>query len=262
MTQPAVSGQVAHLERELGQKLLNRQYHRLTLTAAGQETVRYAQTVVNATEGLLKDLHQQPAKPAALMIGLYLNEELAPIAQMFQHFSQLFDIPITIDRSTGWSSLDRLTNHQFDVVLAIQRDYPGIEWLTLCDDQLVAWLPADDPLVNEKFLTVDQLKGKLMIKTSIVGTADYDSIQQDFIHNHDFETITVHSLSATFYSLQTNNSFAILPKTSFTANDKIKPVPLKIDPERSNHFQIGLAYLAKNHSASVDAFIHYYQLMN
>jgi DNA-binding transcriptional LysR family regulator len=58
ISQPAVSFQVQKLEQELGLRLIDRTQRAITLTAAGQRLLRFAESLEKDYAGLLQDLEQ------------------------------------------------------------------------------------------------------------------------------------------------------------------------------------------------------------
>ena len=83
ITQPALSKQIQHIEKELGVKLFDRNHSPLTLTPAGEYFVRSAREMVYQEEQLRKALEQfQSGESGRLVIGvtpfrsLYLMPEL------------------------------------------------------------------------------------------------------------------------------------------------------------------------------------------
>lgn len=83
ITQPALSKQIQHIEKELGVKLFDRNHSPLTLTPAGEYFVRSAREMVYREEQLRKAMEQfQSGDSGRLVIGvtpfrsLYLMPEL------------------------------------------------------------------------------------------------------------------------------------------------------------------------------------------
>jgi len=56
ISQPAVSFQIQKLEQDLGARLVNRGQKKITLTDAGKQLLKFAETVTDETRNLLNDL--------------------------------------------------------------------------------------------------------------------------------------------------------------------------------------------------------------
>lgn len=71
LTQPAVSAQIAKLERALGEKLFARSGRALVLTEAGRTALRYADEIFRSGQELVDVLHGRPgARPLRLTVGV------------------------------------------------------------------------------------------------------------------------------------------------------------------------------------------------
>lgn len=71
LAQPSVSRQIALLEEELGQRLLERTGRGVTATAAGQALLAHARVMLNAASQALSDLKEMHSEPVGrIVVGL------------------------------------------------------------------------------------------------------------------------------------------------------------------------------------------------
>lgn len=262
LTQPAVSEQVAKLEKELGTKLFDRQYHQLVLTPAGKVFQKYASQVMQETVDLAEQLSQLNTEGTnrPLKVALYLNQTFASLDNKFNDFSKIAHTQVMIDRSQGLRSLAGLRSHQFDFVLAREKAVPGLKWLDISQDEFVVFVDHHDELANQKHLQLKDLQSYIWIQADIDGMDDYVDIKKGLAKGIHQSPMEVHSLSAVLKNLHHLKSFAILPKSSFDKKDGVVPVSLS-GVKVATKFKIGLAYLQNQHSDSVDRFVRVFNLI-
>lgn len=71
VTQPAISAQIAKLERQLGERLFQKRGRRLALTPVGETVYRYADEIFSLGRELTETLRGQPGgRPAQLRVGV------------------------------------------------------------------------------------------------------------------------------------------------------------------------------------------------
>ncbi|MEV0362195.1 LysR family transcriptional regulator [Nocardia fusca] len=157
IAQPAVSQQIAGLERELGVRLLDRSSRRVRLTAAGTRVLDAARTALAAAEhvrlaagpptGTLR-LGAAAGLTARLEHGI---DTLRGVGSPFEVV--LVDLPLT-------ARLNALRRGELDLVLA--RGEPterGIEAIPTWTEQLLAIVSARHPLAGRATVGADELAG-------------------------------------------------------------------------------------------------------
>lgn len=91
LAQPSVSRQIALLEEELGQRLLERTGRGVTLTPAGQSLLAHARVMLNAASQALSDLKEMHAEPVGrVVVGLPNRVAMGLGVPLIREFRQRF----------------------------------------------------------------------------------------------------------------------------------------------------------------------------
>ena len=91
LAQPSVSRQIALLEEELGQRLLERTGRGVTLTPAGQSLLAHARVMLNAASQAMSDLKEMHAEPVGrVVVGLPNRVAMGLGVPLIREFRQRF----------------------------------------------------------------------------------------------------------------------------------------------------------------------------
>ncbi|KIF04762.1 LysR family transcriptional regulator, partial [Streptomyces sp. RSD-27] len=158
VSQPGVSAQVGQLERELGQRLLDRSGRRVTPTDAGEAVLVHARAALAAVEAVRRTADEfSGLLRGRVALGLIPGAAGAP-AGSFDLVSLLGDfhdahpqVEISLTEDTSERMLAALRGGRLDlaVVGLAGEPPPGVTVRLLLDEPLVAAVRADDPLVRE-----------------------------------------------------------------------------------------------------------------
>lgn len=177
-TQPAVSQQIARLERELGTRLLARNARRVTLTPAGEVLLRHAETV-------LAQLRQAEAEVQAVA---GVERPLLRVAAFATAAASIMPPALAQLRSSHPStevamrvveapeSLDALLTGELDLAVVIDSelaplDIPaGIDLLPVFDDPFLVALPYSHPLVGRSAIALADLSDDEWMVTGAIRT--------------------------------------------------------------------------------------------
>jgi DNA-binding transcriptional LysR family regulator len=165
-TAPAVSQQLAALEREAGVELLERNGRRRRLTPAGEELVQRTEGILRELEAAEAALERTTTQVAGVLRAagfasahrILLPRAIAALAQRHP------DLRVTTRDMEPEDSLPALKLGELD--LAIAQEYaftptppdPAIERTDLLDDRLRVALPADHPLATQPEVDIGALE--------------------------------------------------------------------------------------------------------
>jgi DNA-binding transcriptional LysR family regulator len=172
LTQPAISRQMALLERQVGTQLVWRTRQGVHPTEAGRLLAEHADAVLSR----LALAEEQLAELAGMRRGrvrlgsfftalVYLSAEAGAV--LGRHHPDLVIVDALVDRR---EALHGLAAGDLDVALVFEHDFepqptPGeVEVVSLFDDPVRVLLPAGHPLCDREALTVEQLAGETWIR--------------------------------------------------------------------------------------------------
>jgi DNA-binding transcriptional LysR family regulator len=172
LTQPAVSRQIAVLERQLGTPLLRRTSRGVVLTEAGRLLSRHADEIVARLERAERDVRELAGLDrGTVRLGsffsalVHLSAELA--AALTEAHPGLTVVDELVDRATA---LDRLRQGRLDLALVVEHDFEpappvdGVQVVDLFDDPLRVVLPAGHPFSGRRSVPVLDLAGETWIR--------------------------------------------------------------------------------------------------
>lgn len=170
-----MSAQIAQLERELGQRLLDRSGRRVTPTEAGEAVLGYARAALAAVEGirqtadafsgLLRGRVALGLIPGAAGVSVGAFDMVALLGNFHDAHPQ---VEISLAEDTSERMLAALRAGTLDLaVVGLGGDPPaGISCRLLLDEPLVAAVRADDPLVRAAVdggIPLGALRGRALI---------------------------------------------------------------------------------------------------
>ena len=162
VSQPTISAQLAKLEDELDQLLLERRGRGVALTPAGEQAVQHARRVLEAIEQMKQACRPKGAPlagPFRLGViptaGPYLIPEMLPaVKRAFPETSVYLREEVTEEL------LGRLRDGELEAaVLSLPFETSGLATHELMREPFYAVVPADHPLAGRKSLGADDLMG-------------------------------------------------------------------------------------------------------
>jgi len=163
LTPPAVSHQLATLEREVGVPLLERTARSVRLTDAGERLVAHAETILAECEAALADVEQfseelnasirlstfqTAAQSVALPAMVALRERYPRLDVVARELEPLRALP-----ALKAGQLDIALSHEWDFV-PLKKD-PGLDRLDLFSEPVVVLLPRNHALAGSPVRLVD-----------------------------------------------------------------------------------------------------------
>lgn len=152
-TQSAVSQTIKGLERELGTTLLDRAKEGLRLTHDGEEFFPYIQSIYAAEIDLEKKsraLHE--LQNAEITIGTFTSVSRNMLPPLMRAFKESFPSAKFTLRQGEYDQISEwLREGTIDIgFIDVEKDIPGIQTQPLMEDEILAVLPKDHPLVHEE----------------------------------------------------------------------------------------------------------------
>ncbi|MFJ8165135.1 LysR family transcriptional regulator [Streptomyces sp. NPDC096136] len=203
VSQPGVSAQVGQLERELGQRLLDRSGRRVTPTEAGEAVLVHARAALAAVEAVRRTADEfSGLLRGRVALGLVPGAAGAPVDSFdlvsllgdFHDAHPQVEVSLTEDTSEGMLAALRGGRLDLAVVGLAGEPPPGVTVRLLLDEPLVAAVRADDPLVREAVdgsVALDALRGRALIclprGTGLRGVLERACAEAGFAPRVDFE---------------------------------------------------------------------------
>ncbi|MFI5804730.1 LysR family transcriptional regulator [Streptomyces sp. NPDC051561] len=152
LAQPGVSAQIRQLERELGQRLLDRTGRTVTTTEAGEAVLPYARAALAAAEAVRHTADEFTGLlRGRVRFGLVSGapqDEFDVVSVLADFHRDHPDVEISLTEDASDRMLDALRGGELDVALIglAQDEPPGVRVQVVVDEPLVAVVPAGHPL--------------------------------------------------------------------------------------------------------------------
>ena len=173
-TQPAVSQQIAALERQAGAKLVDRAPRGIRLTDAGRALVRHAEAILarlaeaEAELEAITDVRGGRVRLASFPTGGATL--IPPATAMFRERHPGVEVKLSVGASS--ESLDLLRAGDIEIAMLLESgfepvgDDERVERVHLLDDPMFAVLPADHPLAAKRTLKLADLSDETWMQDS------------------------------------------------------------------------------------------------
>ncbi len=198
LTQPAVSRQVALLERDLGVRLLKRDRQGVRATKAGRVLAPHARAVIDQlllAESQVRALTRPPS--GRVRMGSFFSALVHLAAEAAAELAQDHpDIVIVDELVDPVTAIAQLARAELDVAVVFDHPFAPLELpvsLTLkpmFDDPLRILLPADHPLAGSAAVDLDDLQRDVWIRPHD-GTAA--ALTDWILANHDLAPSLLHA---------------------------------------------------------------------
>jgi DNA-binding transcriptional LysR family regulator len=173
-TQPAVSQQMAALERRAGMPLLDRTTRGVRLTEAGEALLRHAETILSQAALAERELEAIAGlRGGRVRIASFptAGAELVPPA-LSLFIARYPDVELSVFEAEPEEAVPMLRSGELEVALVAERKrpegfgdlYQGIDLLHLLDEPMCALVPADHRLAARKRLRLRDLADEVWIE--------------------------------------------------------------------------------------------------
>lgn len=166
--QPALSQQIAKLEKQLGVALFQRNSRGATLTQAGQEFVRRAREILQLSDALESEMASYAGvRRGALDLGIITSLQCINFGGMLSAFCARYpDISVNIVQGGTHNLVRQLSERKLDAAFVNRplNGLPaGLEFLKLGQDEYHLAVPDDHPLAKRGRVSVAELKQERFI---------------------------------------------------------------------------------------------------
>ena len=161
LSQPSISLQLTALERELGQRLLERTRRRVTLSRSGEALYELARPLVEGWEQLDRDFHARVAgfKAASLTIAAgtsTIQYLLPPLVRAYRE--RYPDVRLELANVTGRDGLALLRADQADFAVGSMLDVPpDLDYAPVHHLDPMLILPPEHPLAAKADIRLEDL---------------------------------------------------------------------------------------------------------
>jgi DNA-binding transcriptional LysR family regulator len=228
-SQSGVSHILKSVEAELGFPLFIRTKYGVSLTANAELLLPLIRTILSESEKLEQTIHSiHGLETGKLTIGTYSSISVYCLPSILHEFKEQHpQIDIYLKEGGADDILQWIDGNVVDLGLLSVPRFRTLDWIPLGKDPLMAVLPKDYPISEEKEFRMEDYEGKPFI-ISAAGT-DYDihyALESSGIHpNLKYSSMDDHAIiSMVIHKL----GISILPKLILTDfEDKLTLLPLK-----------------------------------
>ena len=173
-TQPAVSRQIAALEREAGAQLLERTPRGIRLTEAGRVLLGHAEAILDR----MATARAQVASVASLTggrlrIGSFPTANATIVPRAIASFARAHpDVELSLVEAITPEAIGHLRSGEVDVAVLThgpELEHAELEVVDLVDDELLVALPAAHPLAHKPKLRLRDLRDETWIESVSAG---------------------------------------------------------------------------------------------
>ena len=165
VSQPALSRQIAQLEREIGAPLFRRTSRSVEPTPAGRRLAQRAADALGAIDAAVEEARTGDARPAVVRLGVTETVGDAPLGRLLSVLAE--DDSSRLVVHPGWSSslIDALCRGSLDLVLGHALAVPeALASEVLALDALVACMAEGHPLAAERdSVALEDLAGRALL---------------------------------------------------------------------------------------------------
>lgn len=176
VSQPSLSRQVAALEAEIGVALLDRDKHRVSLTAAGKAYLGRARELLGGLDEAA-DLARRTAQGQVgrLALGFGGSAAYTLMPAVLRRFRARYpEVEVTLQQLPLTAQLDALREGRVDVgFLLLPVDDPSVRTERLMRDRMVAAVPSDHALARRRDVALRSLSDEAFVAFPREGGLGY-----------------------------------------------------------------------------------------
>jgi len=177
-TQPAVSQQIARLEKQVGVKLIEREPRGIRLTPAGEVLVRHTERIMAQLAAADEELLEVAAQARGrLRVGSFATAAGTIVPRAVAAFRRLRPaVEVDISLLDPHESIPALRRGDIEIAITEEGgfdgevDTTGLEIEHLLDDHMWVSLPADHPLATRRAIELADLRDEDWMFACLSGT--------------------------------------------------------------------------------------------
>lgn len=253
ITQSTLSQQIIQLERELDQKLFQRNSHEVMLTEAGHTLLPLARDTVNSANTCVLRLQElKSLLTGELNIGVTFSFCSIATETLMDFLKKYPNVKLNVCYASMEELMDKLVRHELDFVLAFRpsvRD-EHVESHVLFNNRLAAIVNEQHPIAKYKSVTfgdIDRFDFALPAK----GMQARNALEKTLANTgHHFKVkIEMNNVHLLFKVIRESNYITILSESTVIDERELVAVPLDV-PENDME---GCIHVLKNSYMKVSA---------
>jgi DNA-binding transcriptional LysR family regulator len=168
-TQPAVSRQIATLEREAGTQLLQRMPRGIRLTEAGRILLGHTEAILGRMSAAQTQIDAVAClEGGRLRIGSFATANATVVPRAIAAFSREHpNVELSLIEGVSSTLIPRLRGGELDLALVTEpseREIEDLDLVELVEDPMLVALPLDHPLAHKPRLRLQDLRNETWIE--------------------------------------------------------------------------------------------------
>jgi DNA-binding transcriptional LysR family regulator len=166
ISQPAVSAQIRSLEERLGQRLLDRNGRRVTLTEAGLVLEVHARRMIALEADLEREMGEVGARIAGrLLVGSSTGPGEVLLPRLLGAFrGEHPDVTVSLVVHDTQTICDRVLDGELELgIVGAARPQRGLEFSPFLRDELVVIVPKGHPLARRRSIRLEELAAQPLL---------------------------------------------------------------------------------------------------
>ena len=232
ITQSTLSQQISQLEKELGQKLFQRNSHEVILTEAGHTLLPLAHDTVNSANICVLRLQELKAMLVGeLNIGVTFSFSMIATETLMDFLKKYPKVKLNVCYGAMAELMDKLTRHELDFVLAFRPSVRNerIDSHVLFNNRLAAVVNERHPIAKQKLVTLDEIdRFDLALPTK--GLQARNALEKMLANTrHCLDAkIEMNNVSLLFKVIRESNYVTILSESTVIDQRELVAVPLDV----------------------------------
>ena len=232
ITQSTLSQQIIQLERELDQKLFQRNSHEVMLTEAGHTLLPLARETVNSANTCVLRLQElKSLLVGELNIGVTFSFSAIATETLMDFLKKYPNVKLNVCYASMEELMDKLVRHELDFVLAFRpsvRD-EHVESHVLFNNHLAAIVNEQHPIARYKSVTFDDIS-RFDFALPAKGMQSRNALEKTLANTgfHFKAKIEMNNVHLLFKVIRESNYITILSESTVINERGLVAVPLDV----------------------------------